>query len=108
MNAEDTVMIGGRVPVSRQALLQLTRRYHLRRIALFGSAARGELRPDSDIDVLVEFEAGKAPSLAGMVAIQDAFADLFGRKVDVATPAILNNPYRRRAIEQDMEELYAA
>jgi predicted nucleotidyltransferase len=44
-----------------------------------------------------------------MVEIQDAFSVLFGgRKVDVATPSILNNPYRRRAIEKDMEELYAA
>jgi hypothetical protein len=45
-----------------------------------------------------------------MVEIQDAFSVLFGgRKVDVATPSIiLNNPYRRRAIEKDMEELYIA
>jgi predicted nucleotidyltransferase len=43
------------------------------------------------------------------VEIQDAFEKLFhGRKVDVATPSILNNPYRKRAIEKDMEELYAA
>ena len=81
-----------------------------RRLALFGSAARGELRPDSDIDLLVEFESGESPSLGGMTEIQEAFAKLFGgRKVGVATPSILNNPYRRRAIEKDMEEkLYAA
>ena len=44
-----------------------------------------------------------------MVEIQAAFSGLFGgRKVDVATPAILNNPYRKHAIEKDMQELYAA
>ena len=44
-----------------------------------------------------------------MVEIQDAFVRLFGgRKVDVATPTILNNPYRQRAIEKDLQELYAA
>ena len=44
-----------------------------------------------------------------MVEIQEAFAALFGgRKVDVATPATLNNPYRQREIEKDMEELYVA
>ena len=37
--------------------------YHIRKLSLFGSAAWGELRPDSDIDLLVEFEPGKAPSL---------------------------------------------
>lgn len=105
----DTLMIGHTLAVSRAALRKLARRYHIRRLVLFGSAARGELRPDSDIDLLVEFETGEAPSLGGMVEIQDAFARLFGgRKVDVATPSILNNPYRRRAIEKDMEVLYAA
>lgn len=90
-------------------LKELCRQYHIHRLVLFGSAARGELKADSDIDLLVEFENGKAPSLGGMVEIQDAFVNLFdGRKVDLATPTILNNPYRRREIEKDMEELYAA
>jgi predicted nucleotidyltransferase len=109
MSNRDRVVIGGKIVVSRAALQELAQRYHIHRLVLFGSAARGELKPDSDIDLLVEFESGEAPSLGGMVTIQDAFVALFGgRKVDVATPAILNNPYRKRAIEKDMEELYAA
>lgn len=105
----DSLVIGGSLVIARAALRKLAQRYHIRRLVLFGSAARGELRPDSDIDLLVEFENGAAPSLGGMVEIQDAFVSLFGgRKVDVATPAILNNPYRQRAIEKDMEEIYAA
>lgn len=106
---QDRLVIGQTLAVSRAAVRALAQRYHIRRLVLFGSAARRELRPDSDIDLLIEFESGAAPSLGGMVEIQDAFSILFGgRKVDVATPAILNNPYRRRAIEKDMEELYAA
>lgn len=93
---------------SQEDLLQLVKRYHIRHLTLFGSAARGELGPDSDIDLLVEFEEGKEPSLGGMVEIQDAFEALFGRQVDVATSTILSNPYRRRAIEKDLKELYAA
>lgn len=109
MGNQDTLVIGQVLVVPRNALQELAQRYHIRRLALFGSAARGELRPDSDIDLLVEFESGEAPSLGGMVEIQESFEKLFGgRKVDVATPSILNNPYRRRAIEKDMEELYAA
>jgi predicted nucleotidyltransferase len=109
ISKRDRLLIGNALEVSRAALGRLARHYHIRRLVLFGSAARGELRPDSDIDLLVEFENGAAPSLGGMVEIQDAFAALFGgRKVDIATPAILNNPYRQRAIEKDMEELYAA
>ena len=99
----------GDVQVSSEALGSLAKRFRIHRIVLFGSAARGELGPASDIDLLVEFEPGQAPSLGGMVDIQDAFSQLFaGRKVDIATPAILQNPFRRHAIEKDMEVLYAA
>lgn len=106
--AHETISATGVLDYSQEDLLQLVKRYHIRHLSLFGSAARGELGPDSDIDLLVEFEEGKEPSLGGMVEIQDAFEALFGRQVDVATPTILNNPYRRRAIEKDMKELYAA
>ena len=108
MVAHETISVARDLNFSPEDLLQLVKRYHIRHLSLFGSAARGELGPDSDIDLLVEFEKGKEPSLGGMVEIQDAFETLFGRRVDVATPSILNNPYRRRAIEKDMKELYAA
>ena len=109
VNSDDISLPGGLAPVPRYVLAELARRYHIKRLALFGSAARGELTPSSDIDLLVEFEQGKAPSLGGMTVINNAFSPLFGgRKVDIATPAILNNPYRRREIEKDLELLYAA
>ena len=109
MNEQDRLVIGGEILISRAALEELAQRHHICRLVLFGSAARGELKADSDIDLLVEFESGEAPSLGGMVEIQEALVALFGgRTVDVATPSILNNPYRRRAIEKNMEELYAA
>ena len=106
---KDSIVIGNKIVIPRKALEKLVQQYGIKHLALFGSAARGQLKPDSDIDLLVEFEKEKAPSLGGMVKLQDAFSALFGgRKVDIATPTILNNPYRRRAIEKDMEELYAA
>ncbi len=108
-NASDQLVIGGEIEISRQALQKLAKQFHISRLFLFGSAARHELGPDSDIDILVEFENSGAPSLGGMVDIQDAFSRLCnGRKVDVATRSILNNPYRKQQIEKDMEELYAA
>ncbi|RMD68254.1 MAG: nucleotidyltransferase [Gammaproteobacteria bacterium] len=97
------------IRVPRKVLEELVRKYHVRRLAVFGSAARGELRPDSDIDLLIEFEPGKAPSLGRMVTLKEEFSALFGgRKVDLVTPAVLENPYRRRTIERDLELLYAA
>lgn len=106
---DDRLVIAGNLVVPRANLNRLAKRYHIKRLALFGSAARGELGPDSDIDLLAEFKKGKAPSLGGMLKIQEAFARLFnGRRVDLATSSILNNPYRRRTIEHELEELYAA
>lgn len=109
MADKDRIEIGGVLSVSRIAFENKARQYHIRRLVLFGSVARGQSEPGSDIDLLVEFKKGKAPSLGGMVKMKDEFSALFGgHKVDIATPAILNNPYRRREIERDMEELYAA
>lgn len=91
------------------ALDSLLSRFHVQKLVLFGSAARNELGPESDIDLMVEFESGKSPSLGGFFELQDALSHLFGgRKVDLATPTILNNPYRKREIEKDMRVLHAA
>ena len=99
-----------RLVVERQVLADLCRRHNVRRLSLFGSAVREDFDAErSDVDVMVEFEPSRVPSLAGLVALQDELSQLFGgRKVDVTTPSILRNPYRRRSIESDLEVLYAA
>ena len=106
---QDRLVIAGAIEVSRDALQQLVQRYHIRRLVLFGSAARGELRPDSDIDLLVEFEPGQAPSLWTTQELQEDFSRLFkGKPVDISPPEILRNPYRRKTIERDAKVLYEA
>ena len=106
---KDTLVIGGTIAVPRAALEELAQRYHIRRLELFGSAARGELQPDSDIDLLVEFEAAAAPSLWDAQQLQADLSRLLGgRRVDIAPPEILRNPYRRKTIEQDALLLYEA
>lgn len=105
----DELVIDNSLVISRSELNRLAKAHHIKRLALFGSAARGDLKADSDIDLLLDFEESKVPSLGGMVRINDDFSSLFGgRQVDIATSSILNNPYRRREIEKDMEVLYAA
>lgn len=95
--------------VSRAKVAALCRKFHVRRLGLFGSAARGELAPESDIDLLVEFEAGKAPSLWAEPEMREAFSALFGgRRVDLVPPEVLENPYRRKSILRDLKVLYEA
>ena len=93
--------------VSRAKVAALCRKFHVRRLGLFGSAARGELAPESDIDLLVEFEAGKAPSLWAEPEMREAFSALFGgRRVDLVPPEVLENPYRRKSILRDFKVLF--
>jgi hypothetical protein len=82
------------------------RRHHIRKLSVFGSALRGELKPDSDIDVLVEFEAGHVPGLA-FFAMQDQLAAILGRPVDLNTPGFLSR-YFRDAVLAEAEVLYDA
>ena len=93
--------------VQRQKIAEICRRYHVRKLSLFGSAAVGEERPDSDVDLLVEFVPGEAPGGFALVEMQEELQRVFdGRPVDLSFPSILRNPYRRRAIELQLQTLF--
>jgi predicted nucleotidyltransferase len=94
------------VEIPKKAIAEFCRRHHIRKLALFGSVLRADFRPDSDIDVLVEFEPGYVPGLA-FFAMQDELSGLLGRKVDLNTPASLSR-YFRAAVLQEAETLYAS
>lgn len=106
--AEYTVEPSGSLSeIDRKALAAICRKYRVKKMSLYGSAARGELRPESDVDLLVEFQPKRGPSLWGLVDMQDALSPLFGgRRVEIAGPGILGNPYRRATIERDLKVLY--
>lgn len=94
--------------VPKRSLERLCRRHGVRRLGVFGSAARGDMTGSSDVDLLVEFDDESRTSLFDVVRLQEELSHLFGRKVDLATPAILENPYRRHAVLKDLREIYAA
>jgi predicted nucleotidyltransferase/DNA-binding HxlR family transcriptional regulator len=95
--------------IPRGALAALCRKHRIRKLSLFGSAARNEMSPGSDVDLLVEFESGSNVSLLEIPALQEELSALFGgRKVDVATPEILDNPFRRKTILRELMTLYSA
>lgn len=108
-NDRQIVKIGDLIEVDRAALASVLAEYRVRKLSVFGSAARGELSETSDIDLLVEFEPNEAPSLSGLVNLSDQLSVLMdGRPVDLATPSILNNPFRRQSITTDLRVLHAA
>ena len=80
------------------------RRHHIRRLALFGSILREDRRPDSDVDVLVEFDPDHIPGLA-FFAMQDELAQILGREVDLNTPQFLS-PYFRKQVQANAAVIY--
>lgn len=74
--------------------------HHIRRLALFGSQLKGIARPDSDIDLLVEFEPGHTPGLLGIAAMEIELSELLGgRKVDLRTPGDLSHYFRDEVVK---------
>jgi len=69
-------------------------KHHIHRLALFGSALRGEDRPDSDLDLLVEFEPGHSVGFLKLAAIERELSEMLGRKVDLRTPSELSRYFR--------------
>ncbi len=95
------------ITLDDDVLAELCRRHGIRRLALFGSALHDELRPDSDIDLLVEFAPGHTPGLLGIAAIELELERLVERRVDLRTPADLSR-YFRDTITAEARPLYDA
>lgn len=93
--------------IDNEALADFCRRNHIRRLSLFGSVLREDFRPDSDIDVLVEFEPGHSIGLIKMAGMEIELSRLFGRKVDLRTPQDLSR-YFRDEVVSSAEVQYAA
>jgi len=94
------------IDYSPEALATVCRRYAVRRLAVFGSAIRGDFAPGSDVDLLVEFEPKRTPGF-GFFRLQAELAELFGRRVDLNTSASLS-PYFRDRVVFEAKELYVA
>jgi predicted nucleotidyltransferase len=95
-----------RIDIPRQRIAEVCRRHHIRRLALFGSVLRDDFTPQSDIDVLVEFEPGRTPGF-GIFDIEQELSRILGRRVDLRTPHELSK-YFRDEVLAEAEDVYVA
>jgi predicted nucleotidyltransferase len=95
-----------KVHLPKEKIADFCRRHHIRKLAVFGSVLHGDAQPDSDLDVLVEFEPGHVPGLA-FFGMEQELSELLGRKVDLNTPQFLS-PYFRDQVLAEAEVQYAA
>ncbi len=88
------------IDIPRERLADFCRKNHIRRLSLFGSILRDDFTDQSDIDMLVEFEPDRTPSLFGIVEMEMEITELLGRKVDLRTPAELSRFFREEVMRE--------
>lgn len=97
-----------KLDVPPERLREFCERWKVAELALFGSAARGDMTPDSDVDLAVTFRPDAGVSLFDFASMQLELEELFGRPVDLVEKASIRNPFRRKSILRDLTILYAA
>ena len=91
--------MSARIDIPPKKIAVFCKAHHIRRLALFGSVLRDDFRPDSDIDVLVEFETTHIPGLLGVARMERELSTLLGgRKIDLRTPEDLSRYFRQQVL----------
>jgi len=89
------------IELPKAEIAEFCRRHHMTRLALFGSVLREDFGPDSDVDVLVEFEPGHVPGLIRLAGMELELSGLLGRrKVDLNTPKCLSSYFRDHVLAE--------
>jgi predicted nucleotidyltransferase len=94
------------IAVDLERIAAFRRRHHVRTLAVFGSALRDDFGPDSDVDVLVQFEGGHTSGWE-LFDLEDELSAVIGRHVDLNTPGFLSRSFRQRVLGE-AQVLYAA
>jgi len=91
-------------PDNPTAILQknraLLKEYHIKALYLFGSVVRGQDKPGSDVDILVEFQPDARVGLFGLARLQRRLSEIIGRPVDLTTPDALHKALKDRIIKE--------
>jgi hypothetical protein len=92
-------MLSVHIDIPQDKIRAFCEKYPIRKLSLFGSVLRDDFRPDSDVDVLVEFEPGAAVTYLDMATIEMELAALIGHKVDLREPEELSRYFRQRVLD---------
>ncbi|MFZ5923053.1 MAG: nucleotidyltransferase family protein [Chloroflexota bacterium] len=93
-----------KIKVPRKRIADFCQRYHIRKLAFFGSVLRDDFGPNSDVDVLVEFEPGHVPGLA-FFAMQEELSKILGHKVDLNTKGFISKYFREEVLRDSRVEV---
>ena len=91
--------MAAKIPIDKEKIADFCRRHHIKRLALFGSVLRDDFGPDSDVDVLVEFEPGHVPGWK-FFSFEEELSQLLGRKADLNTLGFLSRYFRDRVMKE--------
>ena len=88
------------IDIPNDRIAEFCRRHRIRRLSLFGSILRDDFQPESDIDLLVEFEPGARVGMIRLAGMEIELSEIMGRKVDLNTPGFLSPYYRDRILAE--------
>ncbi len=86
--------------IPKKQLAEFCKKNHITKLSFFGSSLRDDFGPDSDVDVLVEFEAEAHVGLIGFAGLELELSEILGRKVDLNTPAFISKYYREEVLAE--------
>ena len=87
------------IELPKEKIAEFCRRHHIRKLSLFGSVLHGDYRPDSDIDILVEFDPKHIPGLIRLAGMEHELSGILGRRVDLRTPGDLSRYFREEVLD---------
>lgn len=90
----------GKIAFSKSKIKTFCQKYHVKKFSFFGSVLTDRFGPESDIDVLVEFDPNAHPTYLLLVDMEDDLTQLFGRRTDVRTPNEISKYYRNQVLSE--------
>ena len=93
-------MSTARIEIPKEKITGFCKRNHIRKLSLFGSVLHGNFRPDSDIDLLVEFDPDHIPGFLKLAHMERELSEIIGEKVDLRTPQELSKYFRDEVLSE--------